>query len=130
MFVWEFTLTLVMAMSDFSRTITMDSLIDRKPTRVLVGDEAVAVVAIDGEVFAIGDRCSHADVSLAEGEVDGCALECWLHGSAFDLRTGAPLTLPAIAPVPVFATRIAEHEGTAYLEINPTPLNIVKGQTA
>jgi nitrite reductase/ring-hydroxylating ferredoxin subunit len=50
-----------------------------------------------------------------------------LHGSAFDLRTGAPLTLPAIEPVPVFSTRVAEHEGIAYLEINPTPLDISKG---
>lgn len=107
----------------------METLADRKPVRVVLGETAMAVVSIDGEVFAIGDRCSHADVSLSEGEVDGCALECWLHGSAFDLRTGAPLTLPAIEPVPVFATRIAEDEGIAYLEINPTPLDIVKGQT-
>ena len=117
-------------MSDFTRTIAVETLSDRKPCRVLVGDVAVAVAIIDGEIFAVGDRCSHADVSLSEGEIDGCALECWLHGSAFDLRTGAPLTLPAIAAVPVFATRIAPYEGIDYLEINPTPLNIVKGQTA
>lgn len=117
-------------MTEFTRTITIDSLTDRKPTRVLIGDDAIAVVTIDGEIFAVGDRCSHADVSLAEGEVDGCAIECWLHGSAFDLRTGAPLTLPAVEPVPVYLTRIAQYEGIDYLEINPTPLNIVKGQTA
>ena len=117
-------------MSDFARTVAINSLEDRKPSRVLVGETAIAVVSIDGEIFAVGDRCSHADVSLSEGEIDGCALECWLHGSAFDLRTGAPLTLPAIAAVPVFATRIAQYEGIDYLEINPTPLNIVKGQTA
>jgi len=117
-------------MSDFARTVAINSLEDRKPSRVLVGETAIAVVSIDSEIFAVGDRCSHADVSLSEGEIDGCALECWLHGSAFDLRTGAPLTLPAIEAVPVFATRIAQHEGIDYLEINPTPLNIVKGQTA
>ncbi|MEY4137708.1 MAG: hypothetical protein RL205_1836 [Actinomycetota bacterium] len=114
-------------MTEFIRTIALDTLVDRKPSRVVVGETAVAVVSIDGEIFAIGDRCSHADVSLSEGEVEGCALECWLHGSAFDLRTGAPLTLPAIEPVPVYSTRIAEHEGTAYLEINSTPLDIAKG---
>jgi 3-phenylpropionate/trans-cinnamate dioxygenase ferredoxin subunit len=117
-------------MSDFTRTIAVDTLSDRKPSRVLVGDVSIAVASIDGEIFAVGDRCSHADVSLSEGEIDGCALECWLHGSAFDLRTGAPLTLPAVEAIPVFATRIAPYEGIDYLEINPTPLNIVKGQTA
>ena len=61
-------------MTEFTRTITIDSLTDRKPTRVLIGDDAIAVVTIDGEIFAVGDRCSHADVSLAEGEVDGCAI--------------------------------------------------------
>ena len=114
-------------MSDFARAISIASLEDRKPSRVLVGETAIAVVSIDGEIFAVGDRCSHADVSLSEGDVEGCSLECWLHGSAFDLRTGAPLTLPAIESVPVFATRVADHEGTAYLEINPTPLDIAKG---
>lgn len=119
-----------MTMSDFTRALAVDSLADRKPNRVVVGDTAIAVVSIDGEIFAIGDRCSHADVSLSEGDVDGCALECWLHGSAFDLRTGAPLTLPAIEPVPVFATRVVDHDGTAFLEINPTPLDIAKGTSS
>jgi 3-phenylpropionate/trans-cinnamate dioxygenase ferredoxin subunit len=117
-------------MSDFIQAIAVDSLLDRKPSRVVLDETAVAVVSIDGEIFAIGDRCSHADVSLSEGEVEGCALECWLHGSAFDLRTGAPLTLPAIEPVPVYATRIADHDGSAYVEINLTPINFAKGTTS
>jgi 3-phenylpropionate/trans-cinnamate dioxygenase ferredoxin subunit len=117
-------------MTEFIRAVAVVSLADRKPQRVLVGDTAVAVVSIDGEIFAVGDRCSHADVSLSEGEVDGCALECWLHGSAFDLRTGVPLTLPAIEPVPVFETRAVDNDGVVFLEINPTPLDIVKGQSA
>jgi 3-phenylpropionate/trans-cinnamate dioxygenase ferredoxin subunit len=114
-------------MTDFARTIAVESLVDRKPSRVMVGETAIAVVTIDGEIFAVGDRCSHADVSLSEGDVEGCSLECWLHGSAFDLRTGAPLTLPAIEPVPVFATRVTVHEGISFVEINPTPLDTAKG---
>ena len=117
-------------MTDFVRSIAVESLADRKPSRVVVGDTAIAVVSIDGEIFAIGDRCSHADVSLSEGDVDGCALECWLHGSAFDLRSGSPLTLPAIEAVPVYATRVSDQDGTLYLDINPTPLDIAKGQTS
>ena len=101
-----------------------------KVRKFTVNGRAIAVVHIDDAVYAIGDRCSHADVSLSEGEVEGCALECWLHGSAFDLRTGAPLTLPAIEPVPVYATRIADHDGSAYVEINLTPINFAKGTTS
>ena len=56
--------------------------------------------------YAVHDKCSHADVSLSEGEVDGCTLECWLHGSRFDLRTGEPTGLPATEPVAVYPVKI------------------------
>lgn len=71
--------------------------------KVVLHGVAVAVVHCeDGSVHAVGDVCTHADVSLAEGEVEDCTIECWLHASRFDLRTGRPLSLPAIRPVPVF----------------------------
>jgi len=75
--------------------------------RVVLDGQPIAVVrTAEGTVHAIGDTCTHADVSLAEGEVDGCAIECWLHGSRFDLLTGEPLELPAIRPVPVYPVTI------------------------
>ena len=74
--------------------------------RVMIGDRAIAVARCDGEVYAILDVCSHADVPLSEGEVSDCSIECWLHGSAFDLRTGVPLSLPATVAVPVFAVEV------------------------
>lgn len=66
-----------------------------------VAGHKVALARIDDEFFAIDDTCSHADYSLAEGDVDidECALECPAHGSLFDLRTGEALTLPAVVPV-------------------------------
>jgi 3-phenylpropionate/trans-cinnamate dioxygenase ferredoxin subunit len=68
------------------------------------------VRAEDGDYYAIGDVCSHGQVSLSEGEVDGLTLECWLHGSTFDLRTGTPTGLPAIRPVPTYpVTYDGEH---------------------
>lgn len=71
------------------------------------GPVAVAVVRdTDGEWHAISDICSHGQVSLSEGEVYGCSLECWMHGSSFDLRTGVPLALPASQPVPVYPVTI------------------------
>jgi 3-phenylpropionate/trans-cinnamate dioxygenase ferredoxin subunit len=74
--------------------------------RVEFGDEPVCLVRSDGEVFAIRDVCSHADVPLSEGEVEGTTVECWLHGSRFDLRTGKPTGLPATEPVPIYETTI------------------------
>ena len=63
----------------------------------------VAVVRDDdGELHAISDVCSHGQVSLSDGDVEGCTVECWLHGSRFDLRTGKPLSPPAVRPVPVY----------------------------
>lgn len=55
-----------------------------------VGETPVALVRTGGEVFALHDVCSHAEVRLSEGEVYDHTLECWLHGSCFDLRTGKP----------------------------------------
>ena len=67
------------------------------------GPVEVAVVRdSDGEWHAISDVCSHGQVALSDGDVEGCTIECWLHGSTFDLRTGQPLALPATRPVPVY----------------------------
>ena len=56
----------------------------------------------DGQLHAVSDICSHGAVSLSEGEVEGCFIECWLHGSRFDLRTGVPDSPPAIRPIAVY----------------------------
>ena len=87
--------------------------------RVEVAGEPVALVRTAGEVFAILDRCSHADVALSEGEVLDCTIECWLHGSAFDLRTGRPTSLPATEPVPVFEVRVDGEGDTARILVGP-----------
>jgi 3-phenylpropionate/trans-cinnamate dioxygenase ferredoxin subunit len=85
--------------------------------RVEFPDRAVAVVRTeDDEVYAILDVCSHADVPLSEGEVDGTTLECWLHGSRFDLCSGKPTGLPATRPVPVYATMI--DDGDVYVRLD------------
>jgi 3-phenylpropionate/trans-cinnamate dioxygenase ferredoxin component len=78
---------------------------------VVVEGVPVAIVR-DGQggVHALRDVCSHADVALSEGEVDGCTLECWLHGSRFDVRTGQPSGPPATSPVPVYPATV-EGEG-------------------
>jgi 3-phenylpropionate/trans-cinnamate dioxygenase ferredoxin component len=86
--------------------------------RVEFGDRAIAVARTGpNEVYAILDVCSHADVPLSEGEVDGTTLECWLHGSRFDLHTGKPNGLPATRPVPVYPTMI-DGGGDVYVRLD------------
>ncbi len=69
-----------------------------------VDDRRIAVVRIGDDFYAIGDRCSHADYSLSEGDVwaDELELECPKHGSTFSLTTGEPQSFPATQPVPVY----------------------------
>ena len=91
----------------FVRACALSELSDDSPLRVEVDGLDVAIVRSEGEVFAIEDECSHAAVALSEGDIAHCEIECWMHGSRFDLRTGKPLGPPATEPVPVFPVQIA-----------------------
>ena len=73
---------------------------------VEIDGQEIALVRDGDDVYAVRDECSHASIPLSEGEVDGCEIECWLHGSRFDVRTGKPLNLPATEPVPTYSTQI------------------------
>jgi 3-phenylpropionate/trans-cinnamate dioxygenase ferredoxin subunit len=89
--------------------------------RVMVGDVAVAIVRDSaGTIHALGDKCTHGDISLAEGFVEDDTLECWAHGSRFDLKTGRPLSLPAYEPVPVFAVTVVHDD----VYVDPVPTRI------
>lgn len=69
----------------------------------------VAVVKDEaGIIYAVSDICSHGAVSLSQGEVEGCFIECWLHGSSFDLRNGKPAMLPATKPIPVYPVKLED----------------------
>ena len=86
------------SLADLDGTGVFGTEVDNVPVAV-VRDE-------DGDLHAINNVCSHQYVLLSEGEVDGCTIECWLHGSTFDLRSGAPLALPATRPVPVYPVTV------------------------
>ncbi len=104
------------------RLCALDELEDGEARRFdLGGGVVLAVVRIGDEVYAIGDRCSHADVSLSGGIVDerACTLECPKHGSEFDLRTGAPQSLPALRPVPTYEVRVTDGEVVVAVEEAP-----------
>ena len=88
------------------RACSLADLPEEGALRVELDGKAVCIARSGGEVFAIGDRCSHADVSLSEGDVEDGKIECWLHGSLFDLATGEPSGLPATKPVPTYAVTV------------------------
>ena len=90
----------------FERACALADVPGDEALGVTLGDQDVAVARHGDEVFALEDTCSHAAVALSEGEVGDCAVECWLHGSRFDLRTGKPTGLPATEPVATFAVEI------------------------
>ncbi len=94
-------------MSD-ERLCAVDELSDGEARRFDVAGHRIALIRLSEGFRAVGDRCTHADISLAEGEVfgDECMIECWKHGSRFSLETGRPDTLPATQPVPVYEVRI------------------------
>lgn len=99
-------------MTDKVRVGAVDDFESGAAHKVQVGTDDVALVRIDDTFYALGDRCSHANYSLSEGEVD-CGqhtLECWKHGAQFALASGKPETLPATQPVPVYEVEVANGE--------------------
>jgi 3-phenylpropionate/trans-cinnamate dioxygenase ferredoxin subunit len=89
-----------------TRACSLSAVREGEPLAVTVDGVAIAVVRDGGEVYAIRDECSHASVALSEGDVQGCEIECWLHGSTFDLRTGKPTCLPATEPVAIYPVSV------------------------
>lgn len=86
--------------------LSLQSLIEGKPVRLEKNGQSICVAKVGGEVFALDDTCTHADASLSEGEIIDGAIECWLHGAHFDLRTGEALTPPAVTPVKRYAVKV------------------------
>jgi 3-phenylpropionate/trans-cinnamate dioxygenase ferredoxin component len=109
----------------FTAVARLDELADATPMRVEVDGVPVCLVRTGDRVRAVHDVCSHERWSLADGLVFGGTVECSLHGSSFDLETGAPGSLPATAPVPTFAVQV--DAGTVAVDVSvatngaPTP---------
>jgi 3-phenylpropionate/trans-cinnamate dioxygenase ferredoxin subunit len=99
-------------MTQVERVGPLDDLKPGTSRRLEIGEHRIALVRIEDDVYAIGDVCSHQDISLSEGEVleEDRQIECWKHGSAFSLETGEPESLPATKPVPVYEARVVDGE--------------------
>jgi len=104
-----------------TRVCPLAELDDRKPFGVEVDGTPVVLVRDGDRVHALLDVCSHAEVALSEGEVTRDGIECWLHGSCFDLVTGDPSALPATDPVDTFAVSVAD--GDVFVDVTATTNN-------
>ena len=89
-----------------ARVCSLNDLKEDLPAGFEVDGVPVVLVRQGEQVYALADVCSHAEIALSEGEVTGKGLECWLHGSCFDLGTGEPSSPPASEPVDTYAVRI------------------------
>ena len=107
------------ATPEYSRACALSEIPAEGVIGVEVAGEPVAVVRAEGEVYAIRDVCSHAEVPLSEGEVYDHTIECWLHGSCFDLRTGKPTGPPATRPVATYPVKIDGAD--VYVGMSGTP---------
>ena len=97
-----------MAASDYGYQFAcrLSELSDDSAKGIEIDGVPVCVARTAGQVLAISDICSHADVNLSDGDVEDGTVECWLHGSRFDLRSGKPTGLPATRPVPTYPVKI------------------------
>lgn len=104
-------------MSELVAVARVEDIPPGHAARTEINGRPIAIFNCDGEFYALDDTCSHAEASLSEGDldVDFCAIECPLHGSQFDLRTGEPLTLPAVEPVA--AHRVVVEDGVIRIEL-------------
>jgi len=75
---------------------------------VMVGIEPVVLANVEGTVYALLDRCTHEDLPLSDGEIEGTNLACQYHGARFDMASGAPRSLPAVKPVKTFPVEVRE----------------------
>lgn len=94
-------------MSELAR-VAAEKVPDGGTMRLDVGEDGICLVRIGDQFYAVSDRCSHANVSLSEGDVDpdDCSVECWKHGSTFSLLDGQPQSLPATQPIRVYQVQV------------------------
>ena len=92
-------------------TVGKTSDISPGTVRVFIVDgHGVAVANVDGQFYAFADVCTHDDGPVAQGELDGCVIECPRHGARFDVTTGRVLAMPAVVPLPVYDLKVEGDE--------------------
>jgi nitrite reductase/ring-hydroxylating ferredoxin subunit len=92
-------------MAEFTPVAKSGDIAEGQLAKFDVNGVDVAIANVDGTLYAFGDVCTHAQCSLAEGELEGTTVTCPCHGSQFDVTTGEVRNPPATEPVQSFPVR-------------------------
>lgn len=95
-------------MADWTKVATLEDCPPGSLHRIMVGHEPVVIANVGGTVYAVVDRCTHEDLPLSDGEMEGNLLVCSYHGARFDVTTGAARGLPAVKPLKTFPVEMRE----------------------
>lgn len=93
-------------LSQWQSVCALGELLPGEHTVCFDGDTAILVCNVEGELFALEDKCTHQDFELSAAALDGAEIECVLHGARFDVRTGQALCAPAYTAVAKFPVRV------------------------
>ncbi len=107
------------AKAEWIKVGTTSDIAENSAVQVEVGGRPVCLARSRGRLYGLLDECSHGEVLLSEGDVEDGTVECYMHGSQFDLASGRPLTPPAVHPVPTFAVRVDGDD--VYVSAEPRP---------
>ena len=97
-------------MPSFVKVASLEQLSPGSSLQLFLDGKEIALFNIEGTIYAVDDRCSHAEAPLSDGVVEGCEVECPLHGARFDLRSGENLTPPALEPISTYGVKIEGNE--------------------
>jgi 3-phenylpropionate/trans-cinnamate dioxygenase ferredoxin subunit len=116
----------------YVRACAVSEVAPESAIAVEVDGTELAIVHSAGQFFAIADECSHAAIPLSEGDVGDGEIECYMHGSRFDLSTGRPIGLPATEPVAIFRCRVDGDDVLVDVSapLDPAQLDPVRIQTS
>jgi 3-phenylpropionate/trans-cinnamate dioxygenase ferredoxin component len=92
--------------TEFVRACALDDVPDQGTFGVELNGIPLVIIRTGGEVFALDEFCTHEEVSLVDGDIYDHTVECWLHGSCFDIRSGKPTGPPASKPLSTYQVRI------------------------
>ena len=95
-------------MAEWTKVATLEDCPPGSLHRIMLGHEPVVLVNVEGVVYAVLDRCTHEDLPLSDGELEGPNLVCSYHGARFDVASGSPRGLPAVKPVKTFPVEMRE----------------------
>jgi 3-phenylpropionate/trans-cinnamate dioxygenase ferredoxin subunit len=93
---------------DYIEIAPVEELPNGERLFVDIGDTPVVVFNIAGEIFAIGDLCTHDDGPLGDGDIEDFNVVCPRHGAEFDVRTGKAVSMPAVVDIPAFPVRVVD----------------------